>query len=179
MRESRRTRQFLNTSPSSSYFTLARGGYIIRISPIAIGILVVPTWNWFQKSTTPGNTKPQPTPMNMARKIHSVKNLSRKESFLLSCSVAICFPLKNSVFSFVSPWLVFYVQPLSLEKPAHRQRNHRRASLLELLASFWHLPWPSRDETALFLGIRDVSPPVLQEGLSKNNASTFPPFCSG
>ena len=92
MRESRRTRQFLNTSPSSSYFTLARGGYIMRINPMAMGILVVPTWNWFQKSTTPGNTKPQPTPMNMARKIHSVKNLSRKESFLLSCSVAICLP---------------------------------------------------------------------------------------
>ena len=33
------------TSPSSSYFTFASGGYIIRIRPTAIGIDVVPTWN--------------------------------------------------------------------------------------------------------------------------------------
>ncbi len=49
-----RTLKFLNTSPSSSYFTLASGGYIMRIRPMAMGILVVPLWNWFQKSTTPG-----------------------------------------------------------------------------------------------------------------------------
>ena len=34
--------QLRKTSPSSSYFTLASGGYIIRIRPMAIGILVVP-----------------------------------------------------------------------------------------------------------------------------------------
>ncbi len=28
------------TSPSSSYFTFASGGYIIRISPMAMGMLV-------------------------------------------------------------------------------------------------------------------------------------------
>lgn len=33
---------FLKTSLSFSYFTLVNGGYIIRISPIAKGILVVP-----------------------------------------------------------------------------------------------------------------------------------------
>ena len=33
----------LNTLPNSSYFTFAKGGYIIRISPIAKGIFVVPT----------------------------------------------------------------------------------------------------------------------------------------
>ena len=37
------TRVLRKTSPSSSYFTLASGGYIIRISPTAIGIDVVPT----------------------------------------------------------------------------------------------------------------------------------------
>jgi len=40
--ERNRTRTFRKTSPSSSYFTLARGGYIIRINPTAIGMFVVP-----------------------------------------------------------------------------------------------------------------------------------------
>ena len=44
-RESPSTFLFLKTSPISSYFTLAKGGYIMRISPMAMGILVVPTWN--------------------------------------------------------------------------------------------------------------------------------------
>ena len=35
------TFQSRNTSPSSSYFTLASGGYIIRIRPMAMGMLVV------------------------------------------------------------------------------------------------------------------------------------------
>ena len=34
---------FWNTFPSSSYFTFASGGYIMRMSPMAIGIDVVPT----------------------------------------------------------------------------------------------------------------------------------------
>ncbi len=33
------------TSPSSSYRTFASGGYIIKISPMAMGIDVVPTEN--------------------------------------------------------------------------------------------------------------------------------------
>jgi hypothetical protein len=33
---------FLKTSPKFSYRTLANGGYIINIKPIANGILVVP-----------------------------------------------------------------------------------------------------------------------------------------
>ncbi len=41
-RERARTRVFLKTSPSSSYFTLASGGYIIRMSPMAMGMFVVP-----------------------------------------------------------------------------------------------------------------------------------------
>jgi hypothetical protein len=36
-------RLFLKTFPISSYFTLARGGYIIRISPTAMGMEVVST----------------------------------------------------------------------------------------------------------------------------------------
>ena len=53
-RESVRTLTFLKTSPSSSYFTLARGGYIIRMRPMAMGMLVVPDWNLLMKPTTAG-----------------------------------------------------------------------------------------------------------------------------
>jgi hypothetical protein len=38
------TLKFRKTCPSCSYLTLARGGYIMRIRPIAIGTFVVPTW---------------------------------------------------------------------------------------------------------------------------------------
>ena len=52
-----RTFRFLNTSPSSSYLTLARGGYIIRIRPMAMGMLVVPTLNLvLNEATAPGIT---------------------------------------------------------------------------------------------------------------------------
>jgi hypothetical protein len=76
-KESPRTLVFLNTSPNSSYFTLAKGGYIIIIRPIAIGILVVPEEMLFQNSATLGLSQPANTPANMARKIHSVKYLSK------------------------------------------------------------------------------------------------------
>ena len=52
--DSPRTLKFLKTSPSSSYFTLARGGYIIRMRPMAIGMFVVPDWNWLMKPTMAG-----------------------------------------------------------------------------------------------------------------------------
>jgi hypothetical protein len=68
----------LNTSPSSSYLTFASGGYIIKISPIAIGIFVVPLLNEFQNGATSGNKYPENTPRNIARKIHNVKYLSKK-----------------------------------------------------------------------------------------------------
>ena len=42
--DSARTLKLRKTWPSSSYFTLASGGYIIRIRPMAMGMLVVPTW---------------------------------------------------------------------------------------------------------------------------------------
>lgn len=41
-KEAPRILVFLNTSFSLSYFTLVNGGYIIKISPIANGMLVVP-----------------------------------------------------------------------------------------------------------------------------------------
>ena len=46
IKERVRTLKFLKTWGSSSYRTLARGGYIIRIKPMAMGILVVPTWKY-------------------------------------------------------------------------------------------------------------------------------------
>ena len=64
---------FRKTSPSPSYFTLASGGYIIRIRPTAIGIDVVPTENPVKLFTTPGARLPTATPKAMARKIHSVR----------------------------------------------------------------------------------------------------------
>ena len=45
---------FLNTSPICSYFTLANGGYIIKISPIANGTFVVPLENEFIKPLLAG-----------------------------------------------------------------------------------------------------------------------------
>ena len=47
------TFQLRKTSPSSSYRTFASGGYIIRIRPMAIGMLVVPTEA--VDKPTPGN----------------------------------------------------------------------------------------------------------------------------
>ena len=48
------TFQLRKTSPSSSYFTLASGGYIIRIRPMAMGMFVVPAWKRLMKDSTPG-----------------------------------------------------------------------------------------------------------------------------
>jgi hypothetical protein len=42
--ESAKTFTLRNTWGNCSYFTLASGGYIIRISPMAMGMLVVSTW---------------------------------------------------------------------------------------------------------------------------------------
>jgi hypothetical protein len=75
--------KFLNTLPSSSYLTFARGGYIIRISPIAIGMLVVLSGEDFresQNSAIDGKKNPENTPTNIARKIQSVRYLSRNFS---------------------------------------------------------------------------------------------------
>ena len=52
--ERARTRVLRNTSGSSSYFTLANGGYIIRMSPTAMGIEVVPTESRVMPRATSG-----------------------------------------------------------------------------------------------------------------------------
>jgi hypothetical protein len=78
----------LNTSPIFSYFTFAKGGYIIRIKPIARGMLVVPAENELMKADEEGIKYPMATPMIIARKIHQVKLRSRKPSFFLSAAGA-------------------------------------------------------------------------------------------
>ncbi len=78
--ESPSTLRLRKTSPSRSYCTLASGGYIIRISPTAIGMLVVPAWYRCKSAGTPGTKRPRTTPAAMARKIHSVRKRSTKES---------------------------------------------------------------------------------------------------
>jgi hypothetical protein len=54
VRDRLKSLRFLNTRGSFSYLTFARGGYIIRIRPIAIGMLVVPELNEFQNPEMPG-----------------------------------------------------------------------------------------------------------------------------
>jgi len=71
--ESPRIRQLRKTSPNSSYRTLANGGYIIRIRPIAMGMEVVPTEaSWIARPIC-GHRYPAPTPTAMARKIQTVR----------------------------------------------------------------------------------------------------------
>ena len=80
IRERTRTFQFRKTSPSSSYRTFARGGYIMRMSPTAMGMEVVPSWvDSFRDWTAPGQRYPRPTPTPMAPKIQRVRYRSRKE----------------------------------------------------------------------------------------------------
>jgi hypothetical protein len=49
---------------------------------MAMGRLVVSTWNRLIKPSTPGTRWPNPTPIPMARKIHRVKYRSSNESLL-------------------------------------------------------------------------------------------------
>ncbi len=56
--ESASTLPLRKTSGSSSYRTLASGGYIIRMSPMAMGIEVVPTLSRSRAGTTPGTAQP-------------------------------------------------------------------------------------------------------------------------
>src|SRR5512141_2083923 len=78
--DSASTLRLRKTSPNSSYFTLAKGGYIIRIRPMAMGMLVVPTWNWLINDSTDGSSAPMATPAPMARKIHKVRKRSSLDS---------------------------------------------------------------------------------------------------
>ncbi len=77
----------LKTFPISSYRTFARGGYIIRIRPIAMGIEVVPTEREVIIPGTAGEKYPIPIPTAMARKIHRVRYLSRNESRFARASI--------------------------------------------------------------------------------------------
>jgi hypothetical protein len=57
--------------------------------PIASGMLVVPFENELQKEAIPGKKYPAATPDAITRKIHSVKNLSTIESFLIIPDIII------------------------------------------------------------------------------------------
>ena len=59
--------------------TRASGGYIIRIRPMAMGMLVVPTDRPSIQPGSPGTTVPSSTPSAMAAKIHNVSQRSRKD----------------------------------------------------------------------------------------------------
>ncbi len=58
----------------------------MRISPIAIGIDVVPTCKLVTSLITPGDAYPAPTPRIIAAKIQPVRYRSRNESLRLMCS---------------------------------------------------------------------------------------------
>jgi hypothetical protein len=61
-----------------------KGGYIININPMANGILVVPLDSEFIHRDEPGKKFPILTPTIMAKKIQSVRYLSKKLNFLRS-----------------------------------------------------------------------------------------------
>jgi hypothetical protein len=64
---------FRKTSVSRSQRTFASGGYIMRMSPAAIGIDAVPTESRVMAAVTEGATRPNATPSSMARIIQSVR----------------------------------------------------------------------------------------------------------
>jgi len=59
----------------------------MRISPIAMGILVVPLLIVFIKEGVSGIKYPRHTPSSMAAKIQRVRYWSKKESFLFKGGV--------------------------------------------------------------------------------------------
>lgn len=81
----------LNTCPKFSYFTFAKGGYIIRINPIARGIFVVPLEKELINPDEEGIKYPIPTPMAIAIKIQSVRYLLMNPIFLRSTAGAQLF----------------------------------------------------------------------------------------
>ncbi len=70
---------------------MANGGYIIKIKPIANGILVVPLEKELIKLLLEGMKSHNATPIAIARNIQSVKNLSKKLNFFLSTTGAQLF----------------------------------------------------------------------------------------
>jgi hypothetical protein len=79
---------FLNTPFRFSYLTLVKGGYIIRINPMAKGILVVPEEKESIKLAEEGIKYPIEIPIAIAENIQRVRYLSRKPSFFRSCAGA-------------------------------------------------------------------------------------------
>jgi len=77
------------TSFNSSYLTFAKGGYIITINPIAIGMLVVPELIEFQNPAIEGNKYPDKTPENMARNIQRVRYLSKNDNRFTKDDISI------------------------------------------------------------------------------------------
>jgi len=57
--------------------TLVKGGYIMRMSPIARGTFVVPTATFDNNPSTSGIIFPSKTPTPMAKKIQRVKKRSK------------------------------------------------------------------------------------------------------
>ena len=66
------------------YKTSCLDGYIIRTRPIAIGIDAVPTCKLVMKFVTSAEKYPMLTPITIAKKIQSVKNLSNRDNFFTS-----------------------------------------------------------------------------------------------
>ena len=108
-KEAPKTFVFLNTSPICSYFTFANGGYIIRISPIAKGILVVPLEKELISPLLEGIKYPTATPKTIAKNIQSVKKRSRKPNFFRSTTGAQ-FVADISIFLFVKKHKRFRLQ---------------------------------------------------------------------
>jgi hypothetical protein len=62
----------------------------MMMSPMAMGMLVVPDWKLLTNVAEPGTKCPIPTPAAIARKIQSVRKRSRKESFLRGIGEQTC-----------------------------------------------------------------------------------------
>ena len=73
MRERPRTFLSRKTAGNSSYRTLAKGGYIIKMRPSAIGTFVAPIWKESMKPLTLGTSVPSAMPAPIAAKIHTVR----------------------------------------------------------------------------------------------------------
>ena len=62
----------------------------MMMSPIAMGMLVVPDWKRLTNAAELGMKCPMATPMAMARKIQRVRKRSRNESFLRGRGAQVC-----------------------------------------------------------------------------------------
>jgi len=68
------------TSPILEYRTLANTGYIISISPIAIGSETVAILTSSSQSLRSGMSRPRPRPSAIAARIHTGRNRSSRDS---------------------------------------------------------------------------------------------------